>query len=263
VNSFPRLRRTYRTSSQIVFGLVLFVIWAAGYFIIAQVNALRPVVELAVSLDGEIPFVPEFVLLYLMLYPMFLLPFFYVRNGEFFRLLAYAYLTLMIICYAVFLMFPVGMTHPRTWDGPALSVWILGLVYKYDNGRNCFPSMHAAMSMMASLTLMETHRLRGWIALLVTFAVGAAALFVRQHFIVDIFAGFALAFVVYYIYFKQRIVDVLRTEGQRLEAAFDQAIDARLEKRLAPLVERLVEEKLAEAMTRRPDPPRDAPPTDR
>jgi hypothetical protein len=160
-------------------------------------------------------------------------------------------------------MYPVGITRPATWSGPALSVWVLGLIYKYDNARNCFPSMHAAMAMMASLTLMETNRLRGWLTLLVTFGIGAAALFTRQHFIVDIFAGFVVAFVVYYIYFKQRIVDVLRTEGHRLEAVFDQAVDARLEKRLGPLVERLVDEKIAQALARRAAPTRENPPPDR
>ena len=238
-------------SSQILFGIVLFVVWAAGYFAIAHVNYHREVVQLAVSLDRSIPFIPEFSLLYLTLYPMFLLPFFYVKDGEFFRLMAYAYLTLMVICYAVFLMYPVAMPRPTTWTGPDLSIWILGMIYRNDNARNCFPSMHAAMSMMAALTLLEINRLRGWIALFVTFSLGAAALFIRQHFIVDIFAGFVLAFVVYYIYFKQKIVDVLRTEGLRLEAAFDQIVDGQLEKRLSPILDRLVEEKVAKAIDRR------------
>jgi len=229
----------------IVFSAFLFGLWAGGYLLIEVITDIEEATTLYTWVDFRIPYIPEFVFIYLTIYPVFLLPFFIVRDWEFFLVFAYAYLTLMVICYATFLIYPVGIERYPV-AGTPFTQWALTKVFNVDKPVNCFPSMHAAMAMISSLTLYEISRARGAFTFLLTLLIGASTLLTKQHYIVDIFAGYALAFIVYYIYFRQRIIETLRTRNyyKRIEKTLDRAIDSWMDKRGANILGRILQDKI-------------------
>jgi membrane-associated phospholipid phosphatase len=217
--------------------VLMFGIWAAGYFTISHVIQGHNTSTLPrLDLDRRIPFIPEFVFIYLSIYPLFLLPFFYIRNAAFFRIFSLAYITVMLVCYGTYLTYPVAMERP-SFDEHSFATWALMIVYNTDNPLNCFPSMHVAMSLLASLTLMEVHRVRGLLALLLTILIAVSTLFIKQHYILDVVAAMVLTLLVYSLYFRQRIVDVLFENFQRIEDSLEKLINRKIDERILETME--------------------------
>jgi len=233
-----------------IMAVVLFGVWAFGYFFIGASVDPADGVSLSTPTDEKIPFSKLFIFPYLALYPLFLMPFFLVKDNEFFLVFAGSYITVMVFCYLLFWNFPVTLHHPQI-EVTDFSTWALSVLYNNDPPVNCFPSMHAAMAMMAALTIFEINRIKGFFALFVTFGIGASALLIKQHYLADILAGFGVAAITYYIYFKQRIVEVLRRDWRRVPIAVERYVDEILEKRLESIIDRRVEIKLKSLLSNR------------
>ncbi len=233
------LRELWAQRRQFVVAILMFGFWAGGYFLIGHYTNVEEAVRFTTWLDSRIPFQPTFVWFYLTIYMVFLIPFVLVRDARFFREVSYAYITLMLLCYSVFLTYPVIMDRPPL-EVTDLSTWALSKVYGNDPPVNCFPSMHVAMAMLASLVVFEISRLQGTFLILLTFFISASTLLTKQHYIADVLVGVLLAIAIYYIYFKQKIVDALSEGVDRLE----EHVDLRVETYLEPIVRRIVAEEL-------------------
>lgn len=219
----------------------MFVIWAAGYFAIASYTEGGPGYTVPITeWERDIPFMPIFVWIYLTIYPLFLLPYLFIRNKEFFRLFSTAYITLMCICYMIYLFYPVSFVHRPPLLEDNFTTFALGCVYAADNTWNCFPSMHVAMSLLAALTIFEVHRIRGILAILLTLLIAASTVLIKQHYILDVLASLALTSLVYFIFFRKRILDTLFEYFQRSEET--------LEKWIARKIDQRVSESLSESL---------------
>jgi len=211
----------------------MFGVWALGYFALAEFAEGRQGFKVPMpAWEKQIPFVPLFVWIYLSIYPLFLLPFLYIRNKEFFRLFSIAYITLMCTCYVIYAYYPTSFTHRPPLAVDSFSTWALSKVYKADNTWNCFPSMHVAMSLLASLTLLEVHRVRGILAILLTLAISASTVLIKQHYVLDILGSMVLTFLVYFILFRKRILDTLYEYVQRSEETLERWIARRIDQRV-------------------------------
>jgi membrane-associated phospholipid phosphatase len=238
-----KARKAYSAAVEPVLALFLFGLWSFGYFVIGRLVGAENAYVLTTVADEALPFVPLFAYPYVALYPAFLLPFFVVRDREFFRICAWSYITVMVFCYLIFWNFPVAIQRPVV-EPRDFTSWILYTVYRLDVPANCFPSMHAAMSLMAALTIYSVDRVRGVIVLFITLMIGASALLIKQHYIADILAGFGIAAICYHAYFRQRIHETITRDLMRVPHAIDHYIDEELERRLDAIIERKVEEKL-------------------
>ncbi len=233
-----------------IMSIALLAMWVFGYFVVGKLIAAdHSFYSLATTADRRLPFVPYFVYPYVALYPVFLLPFFLVRDREFFKVFGWSYVTVMIACYLVFWNFPVAVERP-TFAVVDFTTWALNLVYKLDVPANCFPSMHAAMSMMAALTVFTIDHRRGVWVIFVTLMIGLSALLVKQHYIADILAGFGIAILTYHAYFRQRIHEAIAEDLRRVPRRIDQAFEDALERRLEPLIDRKIEEKLQDLLAK-------------
>lgn len=243
-----KLRKWVSDNSIPIMSVVLFGVWSFGYFFIGQNIDPEQGISLATPADERIPYVGLFIYPYLALYPLFLMPFFLVRDREFFRVFAWSYITVMVFCYLIFWNFPVTMYHPQI-EVTDFTTWALSVLYGADPPVNCFPSMHAAMALMAALTIYAIDRVQGAFALFVTFMIGIAALLIKQHYIADILGGFAISAIIYYIYFKQRIHETLARDFKRRYAAIDHYVEEILEKRLDAIIDYRVEERIKKIMS--------------
>jgi len=264
--------------AQPIFALLMFATWSAGYFFIASITLEHTTHQLpTLAWERNTPLAPEYVFIYLAIYPTFLLPFLFIHQKDFFRLFSFAYINVMCVCYLVHLFYPVSIQRPELVVD-SFSTWVLGIVYGADRPWNCFPSLHVAMSLLAALTILEVRRIRGILTLLLTVWIAYSTVLIKQHYILDVVAAMALTLGIYFIYFRRQIMNtlfenILRAE-ETLEHWINRQIDSRmwdslngpLKKRISEMVQSMIDAALegrgADRDADHPRPPERKPPGD-
>lgn len=143
-------------------------------------------------LPGEegIPFLPVFQYLYVLTYLVGPLLWVTVRDWARFRRLLRAAAGALVVAYVTYLVFPVYLERP-VLHVDSLHTWLLWLTW-HDKSYNHFPSLHVTLSWLAVQASQVSPRARMVLALL-TVGVSLSTLFVKQHYLVDVIYGVALA----------------------------------------------------------------------
>ena len=74
--------------------------------------------------------------------------------------------------------------------------WIMELVSFYfwiDHPYNLFPSMHLSASFFSAFYCMRRGQIFGWITMIMAIIVGVSVVLLKQHYILDVVAGFFVA----------------------------------------------------------------------
>jgi len=195
-------------------GLIAFLAWrtllastfvslAPLYFVIALLTRGRPTHAPEIALDRAFAVQPAWMLVYASLYVfVVLLPVLVVRQQELFRRALKGYLMVMLVAYAGFLLYPTTGPRPDHVIGDGFDAWSLRLAYSLDAPYNCFPSLHVAYSFVSALTCYRVHRGVGAAAALWAALIGVSTLYTKQHYVVDVIAGAAEAYVAYVLFLR-------------------------------------------------------------
>jgi membrane-associated phospholipid phosphatase len=241
------IKRFGRAYWQELLTVLMFVVWSGGYLIIAQSIDPSHTEHIDMRVDHKIPFIPQFVFIYIGLYTMYVYPYLLVRDKDFFKVFTGAYITVMIIVYSIFLLFPVSIVRPQI-EVTDFSTWTLSIVYSLDKPVNCFPSSHVAMTMLSALTIWEINRFYGIFAILYALGIAVSTLFLKQHYVLDVVAALFITGIVYYAYFKQRITQVLGRNLRVWEQEMLNNFVHRTTARIEPIVDRIITKKVDEAV---------------
>lgn len=143
--------------------------------------------------EARIPFIPGFVYLYLSIFLVFLLPIFSLQTKKI-RALAGAFLTATLVAGLIFLILPAE-SHFERPDIVSGHEFVFEWLYTFELPHNLFPSLHVTyatliMSVVAreESSPMMTSGLGLWWLLLIS-----SVLLIRQHQVIDIIGGCALA----------------------------------------------------------------------
>jgi membrane-associated phospholipid phosphatase len=184
------LTRPYPVTGPMVFLVSLVPI----YLVIARRARGSAVHVPELALDRLLPLEPFWAPVYGALYAfLILLPVLVVQQPEMIRRTVWAYITVWSVSYTCFLLYPTVASRPDTVTGDDFAVWGLRFLYDADPPYNCFPSIHVAHSFVSALACHRVHRTLGRVALLCAALVGISTLFTKQHYVVDVIAGIALA----------------------------------------------------------------------
>lgn len=186
----------------------------AYIFIAAEIRG-GPVHRPAIALDDMIPVWPAWAIIYGALYLwLILMPVFVVREEAHVRRTFWTYVVVWVIAYAVFLSYPTAASRPAHIDGTGFAVWGLRALYGSDPPFNCFPSLHVAHSFISALTCHRVHRRLGQVATVAASLVAISTLFTKQHYVLDVIAGAAMAYGAYWLllrdYPRARVADLDR-----------------------------------------------------
>jgi len=192
-----RLRRPYPNA---VPALLLALIMP-GYHVIVSVNSERIMNMPEFALDRAIPLQPIWMLAYGSIWIFAFLPVFVVRQPELTRRSMLAFLTVIGIAYLGFLLFPTMLPRPAI-AGDGFFAESLEVIYSLDPPYNCFPSLHVAWAFVAALTCYRVHRRVGFIALAWATTIGVSTLYTKQHYVVDVIAGIAIAYAAYILFLR-------------------------------------------------------------
>jgi membrane-associated phospholipid phosphatase len=181
------------------------------YLVINRVTADWPAHDLSTPLDRALPLLPAWESVYWAIYPLALLPAFYLKDAQLFRRSVAAFFLMQLISYPVFLVLPVGIERPEELLDVNRGFWEWGLALNYtlDAPRNLFPSLHVGNSFLTALEVRRADRGAGGSLLLLATGIAVSTLLVKQHHLADVVAGIALAISVYAIVFGP-----LRLEGR-------------------------------------------------
>jgi membrane-associated phospholipid phosphatase len=159
--------------------------------------------SLMTDLDVQIPFIPGFIIPYLLWYPLILgsLIIFCMRDRKVYYRTLVALCVGLIISYLFYFFFQTTVPRPSIAPDSFLNT-LVWFVYQTDQPYNCFPSIHVLTSYLIIKGIMDCSNLPKALRYIVAFsswAVIVSTVFVKQHVVLDVFGGVILAQFLYHI----------------------------------------------------------------
>ena len=104
-------------------------------------------------------------------------------------------MTAKALCFVLFLLLPTTIARPEA-AGSGLIGWLTRTIYAADTPVALFPSIHCVDSWLCWRFLMDCRKVPKWykwVNFVFSLLVCASTVLVKQHVVVDIFAGIAVA----------------------------------------------------------------------
>lgn len=166
-----------------------------AYFCTKYID-IMPYADMSLPLDHMIEVWPAWVIPYVLSYVYWVVGYIAVCrvSRRSCRLLCRADYISKIFAAICFVLVPTTISRPELSDG--ICEWALEIIYRLDTPENLFPSMHCLFSWLLARELADIKDFPGyvrWGAVVFSFLVFASTVFTRQHYLVDIPAGVAVA----------------------------------------------------------------------
>jgi membrane-associated phospholipid phosphatase len=186
-------------SQKLGWTLLLVSVSAFGFLYIDARNATLGITAQALPLetriDAYIPFRAEFVFAYFLYYPWLLWPLALRQREVFFRALG-AFALMQLFAGVIFVLFPSHMVRPTAIPA-GFAGDLVRFIYRMDMGWNVFPSLHVGHSVLVALLFWKHGPKLFPIVAIGSALISASTVLIKQHYVVDIPAGLALAWFCY------------------------------------------------------------------
>ncbi len=185
-----------------------YAVWVGLYYLTGWVGEVRgEVFSPALPVDARFPFVPQAMYVYLLAYVVVLGLYAVRRSAAFLNRAYLAFISMNLVAFVLFALFP-SQGPARSFPGADSDV-MLQLMYSVDARWNAFPSLHVANPWLVSLLALRERRVApvSVTLLAVALAISVSTLLIRQHYLLDVLGGFALAVLVFSVFDRLRISD--------------------------------------------------------
>lgn len=174
--------------------------------------------------EERIPFIPLTVVIYIGCY------FFWAANFclsiRYSKKDAYRFLLSMMtaetVCFLFYIFLPTTIARPDITGGSPAEI-MLNAVYKADSPVNLFPSIHCLLSWLCLIGVRKNPLISFWykvFSCVMAIMICVSTLTVKQHVIIDAFAGIFLAEVCYCL--SGKIIDFI-LQRQTITLQFNDA----------------------------------------
>jgi membrane-associated phospholipid phosphatase len=170
--------------------IAFFTIYPSCNWLTARRNAL----DLYIPAELNIPFIPEFVWVYLSLYVLFLIPPFALDPVRM-RTLGVQLVAATIFCGVIFILLPAKLGFERIVPNNPFYGKLFTNLFSVDLPHNMVPSLHVVFSALILLAASDGPRSKltkpiflGWLVL-----ICVSTLLVHQHHLIDVVAGLFVA----------------------------------------------------------------------
>lgn len=154
------------------------------------------------AIDKHIPLWPSWIWFYtLFYYPVIVIVVSLAgRSHSQFVMIAFSYMLMLAAMCSIYLLLPIAT--PSEWRTPILGHSIseraLSWVRSIDGSNNCFPSGHAAITV---ITAFHMSQFTGSLfALLWAISIHISCLVCKQHYVIDLIAGAVLGLSIIFCY---------------------------------------------------------------
>ncbi|MGI6011408.1 MAG: phosphatase PAP2 family protein [Ruminococcus sp.] len=170
-------------------------------------------------LDDYIPFCEYFIVPYIFWFVyMFIAILFFIfinpNKREYYQMIL-SLGTGMTLFLLISYLYPNGLNlRPQNLVHGNLFTDVVILLYSHDSPTNVFPSIHVFNSLaihtaIARSRMLDQDRWIKWASFVLTVAIIASTLFLKQHSVLDVIGGIVLAIITYLIFYKSRLVSRL------------------------------------------------------
>ncbi|MCM3764564.1 phosphatase PAP2 family protein [Neobacillus niacini] len=169
-------------------------------------NRPNKAVVLTTTLDQEIPFLPVFIIPYILWYGYIFcyLIYFCFKNTKVYFKTILLIVTGELICFLIYFFLQTHVPRPAL-EGDGFMTLLVQWIYTKDQPYNCFPSIHVLTTfavMLASLHIKSKHVLNTACIHIVGSLIIISTLFVKQHVIFDMIASMFLVTFLYGLAFE-------------------------------------------------------------
>lgn len=172
---------------------------AAIYFFSKYLNTNFNLI--GTTLDNKIPFIPEFIYIYMIWYPFLIISFYilykYDKN-QYLKLLIIAALSLLI-SYIIFIFYPTTINRPLINNYNDITSFIVYTTFKADTPVNCFPSCHCLLCFILLFNTVFNKKISLTKRTIITtfnILIIISTLLVKQHVIYDVIGAFIISLTV-------------------------------------------------------------------
>ena len=163
---------------------------------------MRELTGTLVKYDNKIPLQPIWIWMYTVFYypVVVLVVAFGSPDHRHFTYVVFSYIIMLSVMVLFFLIYPV--TTPPSWrqfdKTKSLSHRFLAFTQTIDGPNNCFPSGHAAISVITAYHMIQFVGIP--LSAAYSLLVILSCLFCKQHYIVDVLAGVMVGFFIIWVY---------------------------------------------------------------
>lgn len=174
----------------------------------------REAVHISTAADAMIPFLPIFIIPYILWYGyiFFYLVYFCFKDTKVYLKTLILIVVGELLCFLVYFFFQTVVPRPQL-HGDGVFIQLVQFIYANDQPYNCFPSIHVLTTfavMLGSRHIIGKHPLNTMFIHIAGSLIIISTLFVKQHVVPDMIASMFLVSFLYGILFELIQVSVAK-----------------------------------------------------
>ena len=189
--------------------LLYFPIYLLAFFLLERNITTGYWVSYFPVLDDRIPFMPCFVIPYYLWYPFIFIPglYFMLHDIPTFKLYMYNVILGYSLALLICALFPNGQNlRPTSFPADTLYTRMIRAIYIADTNTNVLPSMHVIGTLAVVSAVMHSPNTKNLLirasSIVLAVLICASTVFIKQHSILDIFAGILVSMLVHILVYK-------------------------------------------------------------
>ncbi len=196
----PRTRRTLKELFPLYVIICFIIVLSLDLLVFYATRPLLPLLQshsLATQLDLSIPVMPGWVIIYFLSFLSWAITILWIlkESKRYAYRLCGVFAMIMAVTLVCFLVYPVTIERPEITE-PGFLNDMMRFLYKVDSPTNLCPSIHVIASYLCWRCTMDCKKIPKWYQwfnLMFLILVCFSILFVKQHFIIDIFTAIIIS----------------------------------------------------------------------
>jgi len=168
-----------------IFLLILFLFAKSIYVVL---NKRKSKYYWKIKFDDFIPLIPIFIIPYIGFYIYIITTIIFLWNTKYINNFFITYIIAYILAGLFWYFIPNGVKRPVIYKRDIFSK-LTAYIYKHDDDTNGFPSVHIFATLICSYFLFLAFPEQLFSILATALLISASTVFVKQHYILDIFGG--------------------------------------------------------------------------
>lgn len=183
----------------IVFGISYYLIFGLASLASGLIHTR---ITLAFPFESQIPFYPAWAIVYLSINLLLLSGFFIFHEWKLLAIFALTLIVETLIAGSCFIIFPIQLVYAPVTT-PSHFTMIVSVAKFFSMNNNYFPSLHTAFAFTAALAYQAYCSVISKVIFFIwACAIVLSTLFIHEHQICDLVAGFVLALIAHYFVFS-------------------------------------------------------------
>jgi membrane-associated phospholipid phosphatase len=156
-------------------------------------------------IDEVVPFVPMSVWIYISEYLFFPVVYFTCKDLVNLNKYFYSFLFLQTLSVLIFIIWPTAYPRdlfPLTHQMDSATYFVFNLLRTADTAANCCPSLHVSSVYLSAFIFLDDQKRRFPFFFVWGSLIAASTMTTKQHYMVDVIAGFLMALATYWIFHR-------------------------------------------------------------